>query len=321
MVVAHEVFGHGSRLREIGAHNIRYSFDAPIPYGRGGAVTRFSGDVLVTRADALAIDTAGIEAQNVLADQIGRQALAAGALRYREAWLYLESRLDGLRYIRSVSPHSSEGHDVRAFLLDINDDCDPPACTPLSASVLKRRALSMLADPLLGSAAYSWAMSYIVQGRAFGPLWAIPLPHAMRYVPALRFEMTPNGTEWATDHHFVHEGHLMTVTVGVADTLAARAWRVGVFADDIVRRDRWTGAVEVNVWRQPSLDSSPADQTMQIGAFAALTARIRAGPSAFGQRASWFLQGGYKSDGFVRGERVRAGALARVGVSVSPRRR
>ena len=47
----------------------------------------------------------------------------------------------------------------------------------------------------------------------------------------------------------------MTVTVGVADTLAARAWRVGVFADDIVRRDRWTGAVD------PAIDYSREART------------------------------------------------------------
>jgi len=54
MVVGHEVFGHGARLREIGAGDIRYRF-APIPYGGGGAVTEFEGDALVTRADVLGI--------------------------------------------------------------------------------------------------------------------------------------------------------------------------------------------------------------------------------------------------------------------------
>ena len=43
MVVGHEVFGHGARLREIGAEPISYQFDAPIPYGAGGAVTSFNG--------------------------------------------------------------------------------------------------------------------------------------------------------------------------------------------------------------------------------------------------------------------------------------
>src|SRR5207237_10062217 len=86
MVAAHEVFGHGSRLREIDAHGIHYSFDAPIPYGPGGAVTYFEGDVFATRADVLAIEATGIEAQNTLADDIARRAVLRGAIPSRDAW-------------------------------------------------------------------------------------------------------------------------------------------------------------------------------------------------------------------------------------------
>src|SRR3954469_15187508 len=228
MVVGHEIFGHGSRLREIGARGVHYRFDAPIPYGAGGAVTEFSGDLLVTRADALAIDTAGIEAQNVLADHIGRAAVTSRALHYREAWLYLESRLDALRYIRSVSPRSSPGHDVRSFLLDFNDECDPPACEPLDAATLKRRALGvlgepldaatlkrralvMLGDPMLAYAGYAWAVAYMVNGRATGPVPMIPLPGDVRYLPALHFEMTPYGTAITTEHTIVRHGRATDV--------------------------------------------------------------------------------------------------------------
>src|SRR5262249_4840371 len=93
MVVAHEVYWHGARLRQIAAPDIHYRFNAPLPYGDGSAVTAFNTTVSATRADVLGIDTAGIEAQNVLADTIGRQALAGSRLSYREAWLYLQSRI------------------------------------------------------------------------------------------------------------------------------------------------------------------------------------------------------------------------------------
>src|SRR5207302_5109547 len=33
LVVGHEVFGHGARLRELGVGRIAYSFDGPLPYG------------------------------------------------------------------------------------------------------------------------------------------------------------------------------------------------------------------------------------------------------------------------------------------------
>jgi len=317
MVVGHEVFGHGARLREIGAGSIRYSFDPPIPYGHGGAVTEFRGDVDVTRADVLGVDTSGIEAQNVLADHIGRQALAAGALRYREAWLYLESRLDGLRYIRSVSPRSGEGHDVRAFLLDVDDACDPPACTPLDASTLKRRALLMLADPMLAYAGYAWGVSYLARGRSSSALPMIPLPHDVAYLPALRFEMTPYGTAVTTEHAFVRHRGVTTVSIGVGDTGRERAWSAGVAAIDVVRRARVSGDLAVDLWRQPALDSPPDSQVSAIGGLAAATARVPLGRGA-AAKAGLLVQVGYKSDGFVRGERLHRGPILRAGLTYRP---
>ena len=316
MVVGHEVFGHGARLREIGAGDIRYRFDAPIPYGGGGASTEFEGDVLVTRADVLGIDTGGIEAQNVLADQIGRQALAADALHYREAWLYLESRLDGLRYIRSVSPRSPEGHDVAAFLHDVNDECDPPACTPFIASTLKRRALLMLADPLLVYAAYGWAWSYLIRGRTSAALPMIPLPHDVRYLPALHFEMTPYGTALTTEHAIIRRQRLMSVSIGVGDTGGRRAWDLGVVATDVLRSAWLRGDVAVNVWRQPSLDAPPDFRVFTTGGLGAATVRIPIGRGA--ERTGVLVQIGYKSDGFVRGERLHRGPIVRVGMTFIP---
>jgi hypothetical protein len=319
MVVGHEVFGHGARLREVGAEGIEYSFDAPIPYGAGGAVTEFEGDLLVTRADALAVDTAGIEAQNVLADRIGREALAAGALHYREAWLYLESRLDGLRYIRSVSPQSPEGHDVRSFLLDFNTDCDPPACAPLDAATLKRRALLMLADPMLAYAGYAWAVSYIAYGRSSSALPMIPLPNDIRYLPAVRFEMTPYGTAVTVDSMFVRDRRFASVSVGVGDTGARHAWDVGVVAPDVLGRPRLRVDLAANLWQQPALDAPPNAQVFMTGGRGSVTARIPLGRQSGGaERVGLVVEGGYKSDGFVRGERLHAGPIVRVGVSFRP---
>jgi hypothetical protein len=319
MVVAHEVFGHGSRLREIDAPGISYSFDAPIPYGAGGAVTEFQGAVEVTRADALGIDTAGIEAQNVLADHIGSQALAADGIHYREAWLYLESRLDGLRYIRSVSPRSPAGHDVKSFLMDFNDGCDPPVCTPLSASTLKRRALLMLADPMLAYAGYAWAVSYMFFGRTSGAVPMIPLPHEIRYLPALRFEMTPYGTAVTTEHNFVRLDRLTSLSVGVGDTGREHAWDVGIESRNVLQRARLRGDFAVKVWRQPVLDAPPNAQTFMTGALGTATAWIWFGGNAgSAKRAAVLLEVGYKSDGFVRGERLHAGPIVRVGMTYHP---
>src|SRR5688572_19589953 len=88
LVVAHEVFGHGSRFRELGDGRIRYGFDAPIPYGSGDAVTKFNGLFPISPLASLNVSAAGIEAQHVLADAITERAVTRGRLHYREAWLY-----------------------------------------------------------------------------------------------------------------------------------------------------------------------------------------------------------------------------------------
>jgi hypothetical protein len=319
MVVGHEVFGHGARLREIDAHGISYSFDVPIPYGPGGAVTEFRGDIEVTRADALGIDTAGIEAQNVLADHIGSQALLAGALHYREAWLYLESRLDGLGYIRSVSPQSGDGHDVKSFLLHFNEHCDPPVCTPLSASTLKRRALLMLADPMLAYAGYGWAVSYVFNGQSSGLVPMIALPHGVQYLPALRFEMTPYGTAVTTEHNFVTHRRLASLSIGVGDTGREHAWDVGITATNVVQRTWLRAGFAISIWRQPALDASPNAQTFITGALGTATAQISFGRDfSRSARAGILVEVGYKSDGFVRGERLHAGPIVRVGMTYHP---
>jgi hypothetical protein len=318
MVVAHEMAGHGARLREIGAASIEYGFDAPIPYGDGGAFTEFRGIVAVTRADVLGIDTAGIEAQNVLADTIGRQALGAGALHHREAWQYLESRLDGLRYIRSVTRQPSPGHDIASFLEDFNDGCAPPACDPLAASTLKRRALLMLADPMLAYCAYGWTMSYLIRGRTSVAAPMIPLGRDVRYLPALRFEMTPYGTEWSTDHYFARSRRLTSVAVRMGDTGAARAWGLGVRATDVIPPSRIRVGVQADVWRQPLLDSPPDAQRLAMGALAAATVHVSLGRSGTAGRIGLLLQGGYKTDGFVRGERLHAGPIIRAGLTFNP---
>src|SRR5262249_25607098 len=286
IVVAHEVFGHGARLREIGATDIHYHFDVPIPYGPGGGSTAFNGDLSAIRAEVLAIDTAGIEAQNVIADWIGRQALARGALTYRESWTYLESRLDGLRYIRSVSPQSAPGHDVADFLQDFNDGCNPPVCTPLDESTLKQRALWMLADPLLAYAAYDMFVTYMVRGQISGTVPMIPLPHDLKYLPAVRFEMTPYGTEWTSEHDIVGSGRLTRVSLRFGDTGRSLAWGIGLIATDLVHVGRVAAQVSAEVWRQPALDAPPSSTALATGGLAAATLNVALGGQQTGQARS-----------------------------------
>lgn len=316
MVAAHEVFGHGARLREIGAPAIGYRFDAPIPYGDGGGSTRFLLPERVARAERVSIATAGLEAQTVLASTIGVEALARGVFHHREAWLYVESRLAGLGYIRSVSARSREGHDVAAFLHDLNAGCEEPSCRPLGARGLKRSALLMLADPLLASAAYGVAVSYLVQGRTRVRVPLIPLPGDLRYLPAVDFSLTPYGTEWSTSHHVLHDGRLTSVAVRVGQTGRGRTWGAALAAREAFRRGRLAVALSAALWRQPPLDASPTSTARRLGGLATATVAAPLGRARVARRPlGVVVQAGAKTEGYAPGERLRAGPIVRVGLT------
>ena len=319
MVAAHEVFGHGARLRELDATGISYDFRAPPPYGDGSAATSFDEGSLrnASRADRLAIDAAGIEAQNLLADDIAAESLARGFLSYRSAWLYAESRIAGLLYIRSVSPQSEPGHDVAAFLSDFNDGCFPPACTPLESQSLKDRALLMLADPMLAFSAYTFAAAYLVQGRPSSPVTMIPLTHGFGYLPIVGFAMTPFGTEWTTDHYIRAGSRLAKVSVRFGDTGTARAWGVGVRASRVAARKRVAIDMAADIWRQPPTDTSTPTAALTTGGLAAATVRLALGGTPTAHRVGLLGEIGYKSSGFVPGERLSAGPVVRVGVAIA----
>jgi hypothetical protein len=119
--------------------------------------------------------------------------------------------------------------------------------------------------------------------------------------------MTPYGTEWTTEHNFVSDGRLTSVSVTIGDAVGTRAWGVGVVADAIVRWERVTGGFAADMWQQPALDAPSNPGVLATGGLATVTARLALGRRAPVNRVAMHLQGGYKSAGFVRGERLHAG--------------
>jgi hypothetical protein len=195
MVVAHEVFGHGTRFRELGRGRIGYGFDPPIPYGEGEAFTSFRGEFPTSPLAMLSVSASGIEAQHVLSDAIADRSVSRGRLHYREAWLYFESRLTAITYIQSASPTSSEGHDVADFLERFEESCEAP-CRPFSRRHVQRRALFALADPMLYYSIYAFASAYIAGGQTTAPVPMLPIGGRVRALPIFGYALAPYGTEW-----------------------------------------------------------------------------------------------------------------------------
>jgi hypothetical protein len=323
LVVAHEVFGHGARFRELGEGRIRYGFDAPIPYGSGSAFTRFDGRFPVSPLADLNVSAAGIDAQHALADAIAERAVARGRLHYREGWLYLESRMAAVDYMLSASPTSSEGHDVADFLETFEKACTAP-CIPLTRNHVQRRALVTLADPLLFYAMYGLAVSYIGNGSTTGPMPLIPVGRGWHLMPSLGYALAPYGGEWTVRAAFGNRAgaesrrrRVTNVTLRVGNTGASSAWGAGARAVDVLRVRGIAIGAAINVWRQPDLlaEKTSDDQHLGAGAFATLVL-----PLPRKLRTRWsegiHVVAGYKSQGYIPGEQLSGGALVRAGIAL-----
>lgn len=333
LVVAHEVFGHGTRFRELGDGRIRYGFDAPIPYGSGDAFTRFNGRFPISPLADLNVSAAGIDAQHALADAIAARAVARGRLHYREAWLYFESRMAAVSYILSASPTSSEGHDVARFLEVFEKACTAP-CSPLTRNYVQRRALLALADPLLYYSMYGLAVSYIGNGHTTGPMPLIPVGAGIRVMPSLGYALAPYGTEWTLRTAFQgalkpegkaptvenNGARITNVTLRVGNTGASSTWGVSARAADVLRVRRLRIDLAVDIWRQPELLADHTSDVQRTGAGVVATTIV---PLPRMLRSRWsegiHVAAGYKSQGFVPGEQLSGGAVVRTGITMSAR--
>lgn len=323
LVVAHEVFGHGARFRELGDGRIRYGFDAPIPYGDGEAFTRFDGFFPVSPIANLTVAAAGIEAQHSLADAITERATDRGRLHYREAWLYFESRMAAVGYMLSASPTSSEGHDVADYLDTFHEACTAP-CVPLTRRHVQRRALLALADPLLYYSMYGFAVSYIGNGRATGPMPMIPIGAGTRIMPSVGYALAPYGGEWMLRTSFQQEHRAKTeawrvtgIALRVGNTGASRTWALSARARDVLRVRRLRIGVAVDLWRQPHVLADRTSDAHQVGGGAVGSVVV---PLPRWFRTRWsdglHVAAGYKSQGFVPGEQLSGGAVLRVGIAL-----
>lgn len=304
-VANHEVFGHGGRLRELFDGRVTFELPAPPPYGRGGGATFFEFNRTATVEEVLAVTVGGMEANYVMARDLAQDALTEGRWNYRDARRYLYGEYDTIRYIRSVRPLEEEGHDVGDFIHVYNGVATTVGEKGVSARQLRRSVLVSFANPLIAYSYYSTFISYVWQGRTSAP---VPMIHfgATRYLPMVRFHLTPFGTEFVLDNAFVRNGRFIDATITSGQTVGARTWSIGLLGTRLASVRGWTIGGEGTVWHRPDWGEQ----------FAATTKREVA--SRGGHSLALVVQGGFKTDGFLAGDRLYQGGFVRVGAALTP---
>src|SRR3989304_7500498 len=150
VVLQHEVFGHGYRIRDIGSNIAvvnRYVIDAPFPYGNGGGATYYFYNENMTSFLEASVSIAGVEATSIFANRMKIKWLSYPRLDPLKSLLYIESQHDITSYIDSMDdflPYDDEGHDIEDYLFWLNNTYYRDF---LSKKKLKKPSLINFLDP------------------------------------------------------------------------------------------------------------------------------------------------------------------------------
>jgi hypothetical protein len=317
-VMNHEVMGHGARLRERFDDAIRYRIAAPPPYGPGGGVTFFRLDRPPTAAELLAIAVAGMEADAVAARVVAEGAFQRGQMRVRDALRYLGFELDTLDYISRTGDALEEegsGHDVAQFLQVYRDIATAAGAPALRPRTLRREALASLANPMLVFAAYGIGR-YVWNGTIDVAVPTVSIG-GVRYMPLVRYQLTPYGTEWAVTNHLAGRRWPTRVEMRFGRAPGTRPWGLGVERRDLARWQSWRFDVGIEIWRQPNVASRTDSVLRPLQAGVELRGRAERPLLSVWRstrRATVIVDVGIKTAGFIPGEPLRAGLIVRFGV-------
>lgn len=319
LVVNHELFGHGARLRELFDGPIGYRIRAPAPYGRGGGSTSFVFEREPTRHELLAINVAGMEADAVAAALVAHGAFSQRRMRPRDALRYLAFELDTLAYILSTDDEGEEaGHDVAGFLQTYNDLAAATAAPQLTIRTLRREALVSLANPMLVYAVYGIGR-YLWNGATDVGVPVLSIA-GVRYLPMLRYRLVPYGTEWSLVNELGGRIRPTQIELRIGRSPRATPWGIGMRQRELTRWRKWSLDASIEVWRQPRL-AGIVDEALMTNKRVGAQVRGRAErpliPLWFSSNAATvIIDVGVKAAGFVSGEPLRGGVVARAGVGL-----
>lgn len=327
-VAQHEVFGHGYRIRDINRGRAKvegYSFNAPPPYGWGGASTSYNIGESLTTTEETAIAMGGVESTAILAQLTKFKWLESHYVDPRQTVLYLLSQHDLNLYIGSLKTQDGDlnGHDIHAYIKSTNY-----TYTNNSISGARLRSLSWinLGDPFTYYSIYAW-LRYIACGKETH-IPMIPI-YCTGYLPGVRLGLTPFGPEFFFENYLAKGKRPVYFYFKGGRHSQNRYGGLGFYAPRIWSIRKWYIGLRFDAWRQPKLLLQPGqipfaeidfDQKpnrsdplypysqqhdMRIGAAGSMII-------AYHNRSGFEMELGYKAQGFLPGYALRASPTVRL---------
>lgn len=329
VVIQHEFFGHGYRIRDFGKDIIykpKYKIFLPYPFGDGGGYTSFKYKKF-TPFYSSAISICGTEATSILAKDLKLNWLKNGQVNPLQATLYLDSFHDLTFYTlitQDEDVFSDDGNDIGSYVCSLLQIYPTNSESHLDA--LKNQALINFFDPFTYLSIYSY-FKYIVNGKST----SIPMIPIMgfRYLPAFRFGLSPFGPEIYFENYISNDNGPMYLYFKKGSFWENEFYGIGLKAPYLLNiKSNFFIGMNLDLWKQPLfLGPKKARQNIDNLAFYDFSEedlkdeRIGGSLSILAsykiKNLPLYFDGtfGYKTKGFVPGESLKESPILRLGLS------
>jgi hypothetical protein len=325
VVLQHELFGHGYRIRDVSKHYAKvlgYSFDMPFPYGNGGGATFYDFNDNYTSFQEIAISLAGVESTAMLANRIKLKWLESKKIDPLKAVLYMQSFHDLTGYIYSMddSPYYvNDGHDIESYLFWLNTTYYNKN---LSKNDLKMAALINFLDPFTYYSIFE-NFYYIFTSKNLNfPMMKIS---KLRYLPSFRLALAPYGMEYYFENFLSYKNRPIYAYLRYGKFLRNN-YGLGIEMPKLIMSKSYDLGFKVDIFNQSKIYFKASDLDFDGINFYYSERDLRKkvlGISAsvfyqkrFKENLAFYIQAGYKTKGFVQSEDLRDSIIARIGLTI-----
>ncbi len=318
--IQHEVFGHGALAREIGNVYLRYDLSLPYIYDKEHSYTFFRFLKSPTSHERLALYYSGTQANSILANIIKDKSIENGVLSYQMAHLYLRNFHNITRYIYRTDPANYiPGNDMMTYIgrlnfLYLNNNNFKPT-KEIRINDLKRNVLLNLFDPFQFISFYVYLKTFIWDGKSSRSIPIIRLFN-IKFLPGVRFGLTPFGMERSFENYILYRKRMLKFIYNYGIPTFERFWGAGFHIANAISTESTSIGLATDVWHQPRLALSNSNNISNNAYGGAVKLTIHQKLYYRCIPVFMTMQLGYKTDGFLFGEKLKRGVIFRVGFSV-----
>ncbi|MBX7067167.1 MAG: hypothetical protein K1X28_08050 [Parachlamydiales bacterium] len=326
LITQHEVFGHGYRVRDLGA---KYGkVEGYKMYVVGGS-TSIDFTESMTSSLRLTVTIAGLEADAILANKIRLKWLSQGYVEGRQAMLGLMSSLSFTGYacgsINTPKITPNAGNDIANYIFYLNATYPEEQ---VSYNQIRYLSLLNFLNPFI---------YYSILAQGFYDAFCIPTKLFMlpigdaKYLPSFRMALTPFGLQGYLENFLVIDSVPTFFYFKWGKNGGNIYWGVGFENSTIFKWKTGSLGFRMDLWQQPNILfeqgaitflqlESQEFSTQELYPTSVLSARsLGAAFSAIGSYGAirWpfriFMELGYKTAGYLPGEALRESPIVRGG--------